>query len=156
MTDRRMPNPPPRRASPTVTTAEQTLRQLAVASAGSNGSTSVIDASDASLWLKEAVPVPDLDARAAAIVRLAALIAVGASDPSYEWSVEAARAAGVTVDEILGTLLTVGPTVGLARLVAAIAPLALAAGYDIDFALESLDAPFGGLPDDDVEPTRAP
>jgi alkylhydroperoxidase/carboxymuconolactone decarboxylase family protein YurZ len=93
----------------------------------------------------EAVPAgilaPDLDDRTAALVRLAALIALGAPPASYRSSVERIHAAGATVDEAVGTLLAVAPTVGFARVVAATSPLALAIGYDIDDALERLNLP---------------
>ena len=60
-----------------------------------------------------------------------------ASSASPRWS--AALAAGATADDVVGTLRAVAPSVGLARVVAAIPGLALAAGYDVDAALESLD-----------------
>ena len=40
---------------------------------------------------------------------------------------------------MLGTLLAVAPTVGLARVVSATVALGLALGYDIEAALEELD-----------------
>jgi alkylhydroperoxidase/carboxymuconolactone decarboxylase family protein YurZ len=80
-----------------------------------------------------------LDDRTAALVGVAALVAVGAPPGAYPASVEAALAAGATVDDVVGTLVAVAPIVGLVRLVAATAPLALALGYDTDDALERLD-----------------
>jgi 4-carboxymuconolactone decarboxylase len=77
-----------------------------------------------------------LDPRTLALVRLGALVALGASPESYGWSVDAAFAAGATVDEIVGTLLGVAPVVGGARVVAAAPTLAGALGYDIEAALE--------------------
>ena len=50
--------------------------------------------------------------------------------------IDAARAAGADVDEIVGTLIAVAPTVGLARVVSAAPELALSLGYDVDAALE--------------------
>ena len=61
------------------------------------------------------------------------------SPSGYQSNIDAAFAAGATVDEIVGVLIAVGPTVGLARLVMAASPLGLAAGYDTDAALERLD-----------------
>ena len=47
-----------------------------------------------------------------------------------------ALASGATVDEIVGVLIAVAPTVGLARVVSAAPAVAAAIGYDIDAALE--------------------
>jgi 4-carboxymuconolactone decarboxylase len=47
-----------------------------------------------------------------------------------------ALASGATVDEIVGVLIAVAPTVGLARVVSAAPEVAVAIGYDIDAALE--------------------
>jgi hypothetical protein len=79
-----------------------------------------------------------VDSRTQALVRLGALVAIGAAPASYGWSVDAALAAGATVDEIVGTLLAIAPVVGFARVVAAAQPLAGAIGYDVDAALERL------------------
>jgi alkylhydroperoxidase/carboxymuconolactone decarboxylase family protein YurZ len=62
-------------------------------------------------------PASGLDERTNALVRLGALISVGASLPSYRWSIGAARVAGATPEEVVGTLIAVAPTVGLSRLV---------------------------------------
>jgi alkylhydroperoxidase/carboxymuconolactone decarboxylase family protein YurZ len=84
---------------------------------------------------KEDDPLP-LDPRTQALVRLAAFVALGATPASYGWAVDAAFAAGATVDEIVSTLLTVVPVVGMARAVTAAPGLATALGYDIEAALE--------------------
>jgi alkylhydroperoxidase/carboxymuconolactone decarboxylase family protein YurZ len=70
------------------------------------------------------------------LFRLAALVALGATEASFRAAGSQAQAAGATEDEIVGVLLAVAPTVGLARIVAATPGLALAVGYDIDAALE--------------------
>lgn len=54
---------------------------------------------------------------------------------------DAARAAGATPPDIVGVLIAVGPTVGLARVVAATPELARSIGYDIDAAFEEGAAP---------------
>jgi 4-carboxymuconolactone decarboxylase len=82
-----------------------------------------------------------LDEKTAALARLAALVALGAAPASYHRCVERALAAGANVDDVVETLKVVAPSVGLARVVAAAPGLALAVGYDIDAALETLDAP---------------
>jgi 4-carboxymuconolactone decarboxylase len=72
------------------------------------------------------------------LVRLGALVASDAAPASYRCGVEVALAAGASVDEVVGTLIAVAPAVGLARMVAATPDVALAAGYDLDSALEGL------------------
>jgi alkylhydroperoxidase/carboxymuconolactone decarboxylase family protein YurZ len=74
--------------------------------------------------------------RDVALLRLAALVALGAQEESFREAGSQARAAGATDDDVIGVLLAVAPTVGLARVVAATPGLALAVGYDIDAALE--------------------
>ena len=68
-------------------------------------------------------------------------LAIDAAPSSYQSVVETALAAGATVDEVVGTLIAVAPTIGLARVVSAAPELALALGYDVDAALE---APWDG------------
>ena len=81
------------------------------------------------------------DAKTAALACLAALVALRAAPASYRRGVEVAFGAGASVDEVVGTLEVVARTVGLARVVAAAPGLAVAAGYDIDAALEAWDEP---------------
>ncbi len=66
------------------------------------------------------------------LVRLAALLAVGAVTPSLHEAVDQASAAGATTGEIVAVLVAVGPVVGLASLVASAPRLALAIGYDLE------------------------
>jgi 4-carboxymuconolactone decarboxylase len=81
-----------------------------------------------------------LDPKTHALARLGALIALDAAPASYQWNVGMALASGATVDEIVGVLIAVAPTVGLARAVSAAPELALAIGYDVDAALEAIDS----------------
>jgi 4-carboxymuconolactone decarboxylase len=74
-----------------------------------------------------------------ALVRLAALLALGAAPVSYQWSVEAALDADATTEEILGTMIAVAPISGIARVVQATPDVALQLGYDLDAAFEELD-----------------
>jgi alkylhydroperoxidase/carboxymuconolactone decarboxylase family protein YurZ len=60
-----------------------------------------------------------LDAKTHALVRIGALVAVGAPPASFAWQVSMAREAGATADEIAGVLVAVTPAVGLPRAVAA-------------------------------------
>jgi 4-carboxymuconolactone decarboxylase len=73
-----------------------------------------------------------LDAKTAALVRLAALLAIGATTASCRVTVERARVAGATDDELTAVLIAVAPAVGAARLVGAAPRLALALDYDIE------------------------
>jgi alkylhydroperoxidase/carboxymuconolactone decarboxylase family protein YurZ len=82
-----------------------------------------------------------LDAKTAALVRLAALLSLGAPTASCRAAVELARAAAASDGEIVGVLLAVAPTVGAARLVGAAPRLALAIDYDI----EGLDDVYDGV-----------
>jgi len=77
-----------------------------------------------------------LDGKTHALVRLGALVAIGATSPGYMWSVESARRHGATDDEIVGCLIAALPAVGVANVVAAAPKLALALGYDVTAALE--------------------
>ncbi len=77
-----------------------------------------------------------LDSKTLALVRIAALVAVGGAVPSYGSHADAAVNAGATTAEIVDVLVGVVPVVGLPCAVAAAPKLALALGYDIDDALE--------------------
>jgi alkylhydroperoxidase/carboxymuconolactone decarboxylase family protein YurZ len=66
------------------------------------------------------------------LVRLGALLALGAATTSLRTVVEHATAAGATEAEIVGVLVAVAPAVGLARVVSSAPKLAAAIGYDID------------------------
>jgi 4-carboxymuconolactone decarboxylase len=72
-----------------------------------------------------------LDARTAALVRLAGLVALECSPASYQWGVAAALAVGATDGEVLGVLAALAPVVGIPRVNAAAPEVALAIGYDV-------------------------
>ena len=78
-----------------------------------------------------------LDAKAHALVRLGALIAIDAEAPAYMWTLQAARRAGASDDEIVGCLLAVMSSLGVARIVSAAPKLGLALGFDVASALEA-------------------
>jgi 4-carboxymuconolactone decarboxylase len=78
----------------------------------------------------------DLDPKTLALVRLAALVAVGGAVPSYGAQADAAVNAGATAAEIVDVLVGVIPVVGLPAVVATAPKLALALGYDATEALE--------------------
>ena len=85
----------------------------------------------------DTVEVSRLDQKTHALVRLGASLAIDAAPSSYQANVEVALAAGACIDEIVGTLIAVAPTVGLTRVVSAAPELALALGYDVEAALET-------------------
>ncbi len=85
----------------------------------------------------DTVEASGLDKKTHALVRLGALLAIDAASCSYQANAEVALAAGATIDEIVGTLIAVAPTIGLTRVVSAAPELALALGYDVDAALEN-------------------
>jgi 4-carboxymuconolactone decarboxylase len=74
----------------------------------------------------------ELSSKVERLVQLAALLAVGAATPSLREAVGQASAAGASTNEIVGVLVSVGPTIGLASLVASAARLAIAIGYDLE------------------------
>jgi len=76
----------------------------------------------------------ELDLKTLALVRLAALVAVGGAVPSYGVRADAAVGAGATAAEIVDVLVSVIPIVGLPCVVAAAPKLAMALGYDTDDA----------------------
>ena len=78
----------------------------------------------------------ELDPKTLALARLAALVAVGGSGPSFGAHADAAVSAGASAAEIVEVLVGVVPTVGLPRAVAAAPKLGTALGYDINSALE--------------------
>ena len=74
----------------------------------------------------------DLDAKSQALIRLGALLAIGAGTVSLRWTVELAAAAGASDEEIVGVLLAITPAVGHARVVGVAPHLGLALGYDFE------------------------
>lgn len=79
----------------------------------------------------EREPPGPLDAKVDLLVRLGALLALGAATSSLRATVQDALQAGASEAEIVEVLVTVGPAVGLARVVTAAPRLASALGYQI-------------------------
>jgi alkylhydroperoxidase/carboxymuconolactone decarboxylase family protein YurZ len=75
-----------------------------------------------------AMLVPKVDL----LVRLGALLALGAATTSLRVIVERAKRAGASDDEIVGVLIAVAPAVGQARVVATAPKLATAIGYQLE------------------------
>lgn len=63
------------------------------------------------------------------LVRLGALVAVGAATPSLRRTVELALTSGASEMELVGVLVAVAPIVGLAQVVTTAPMLAEAIGY---------------------------
>ncbi len=82
------------------------------------------------------VDTVELDSKTLALVRVAALVAVGGAVPSYEAEAHAAVSAGASAAEIVDVLVGVVSVVGLPSVVAAAPSLAIALGYDVTNALE--------------------
>jgi 4-carboxymuconolactone decarboxylase len=94
------------------------------------------DAAFAEECLRGEVEFRDLDPKALALCRFAALVAVGGDESSFGAQADAAVSAGASPAEIVEVLVAVVRVVGLPRAVAAAPNLAMALGYDIDDALE--------------------
>jgi 4-carboxymuconolactone decarboxylase len=74
----------------------------------------------------------DLDDKTQSLIRLGALLSIGAATVSLRWTVELAAAAGASDEEIVGVLLAIAPAVGHARVVGVAPHLGLALGYDFE------------------------
>ncbi|TDE98817.1 hypothetical protein EXU48_01030 [Occultella glacieicola] len=85
---------------------------------------------DAHLEAELELEPTSLEPRVHALVRLAALVAIGGAEPSYGSEVDEAISAGVTTTEIVDVLATVAPIVGLPTVVSAGSKVALALGLD--------------------------
>lgn len=73
-----------------------------------------------------------IDAKALSLARLAALVAIGAAEPSFGEHADAAVSAGVSPDEMVDVLIGISAIVGVPRVVEAAPKLALALGHDVD------------------------
>jgi 4-carboxymuconolactone decarboxylase len=79
-----------------------------------------------------------LDGRSIALLRLGALAATDGADILWHHIVAQAFAAGVTSDEIVEALIALAPILGTARVITVAPKLSLAAGYDVESALEDI------------------
>lgn len=119
-----------------MTTSEELLRRLAIQDE------SVIPRTP--MMRTDITDTPWLQQRPQALVRLGALVALGACVVSYQAAVTDALAAGATAQEIVGALIAVAPLVGVPRVTAAAPVIAAALGYELDRAFEHLDELGGG------------
>jgi alkylhydroperoxidase/carboxymuconolactone decarboxylase family protein YurZ len=101
---------------------------------GASTETPVRDTLDA--MTAESIARCGLDANSLVAARLAALIAVDASSPSYLVHIGPAMDAGVTAEQVQDILIAVAPIVGTARTVTAAAEITDA----LDIAVVALEA----------------
>ncbi len=80
-----------------------------------------------------------LDQRDVSLIRVAALIALGANTRSYQREVDAALSSGALPSAVVDVLVRVASVVGSSHTIEAAPKLALALGFDLDAALESLE-----------------
>jgi hypothetical protein len=113
--------------------AEETFRRLTIGEPALLAAIADLDDGDPA--------VTRLDERTEALIRVGALVALDAPQSSYHAAVEAAQLAGASLDDLLAALFAVAGSVGSARVVSAAPRIALAAGYDIDSALEGSERP---------------
>jgi alkylhydroperoxidase/carboxymuconolactone decarboxylase family protein YurZ len=81
----------------------------------------------------------DLDPRSLMLVRIAALVAVGAPPASYLLNAPAAGEAGVDVQQVQDVMVAVAPIVGAPRVMAAVGNIARAYGFAIAVSESDLD-----------------
>jgi 4-carboxymuconolactone decarboxylase len=97
-----------------------------------------IDLLESSIGLREIEREDSgLDARAFALVKIAALIALDAPPASYAWQVANAIGEGVSPDDIMGVLRAIAPQVGGPRLIAAAPEIMLALGLALPETAET-------------------
>jgi alkylhydroperoxidase/carboxymuconolactone decarboxylase family protein YurZ len=76
-----------------------------------------------------------LDLETLALVRVAALVAVGAPAVSYLMNLEAAAEVGIDGDRVRGVLAAIAPIVGTARIAAATGNIVAALAVEIEIAI---------------------
>jgi alkylhydroperoxidase/carboxymuconolactone decarboxylase family protein YurZ len=86
----------------------------------------------------DSVEASSLDLETLMLVRLAALVAVGAPPGSYLLNLAAAAEAGIDADQVAGVLTAVAPIVGTPRVVAAASGIAESFAFEV--AVELADA----------------
>ena len=82
----------------------------------------------------ESLEASSLDPASIMSVRLAALVAMGASPASYALNLAAAGEVGLDADDVRGVLTAIAPIVGTPRVVAATAAIVQAIGVAIAVA----------------------
>jgi alkylhydroperoxidase/carboxymuconolactone decarboxylase family protein YurZ len=82
----------------------------------------------------DSVAASSLDLETLMLVRLAALVAVGAPTFSYLMNLEAASRAGIDAERVRGVLAAIAPIVGTARVASATATIVDALEVEIEIA----------------------
>jgi hypothetical protein len=82
----------------------------------------------------ESVAASTLDAETLMLVRVAALVAVGAPPVSYALNLEAGAEVGLDADDLRGVLTAIAPIVGTARVAAATGNIVKALAAEIEIA----------------------
>jgi alkylhydroperoxidase/carboxymuconolactone decarboxylase family protein YurZ len=82
----------------------------------------------------DSLEASNLDEQTLMLVRIAALVAVGAPPASYLMNLGAAREVGLELEDVQGVLTAVAPIVGTARVVAATGNIARALGFALELA----------------------
>jgi 4-carboxymuconolactone decarboxylase len=108
---------------------EQLLRRLA---AGDERFLDSVMAPTPEFGLPDPAAGEPLDRRTRTLVRLAALLALGAPTTSVQWAAELASTNGADVDAIAAVLLSSAQAAGSAQVVESAPRLALALGFDME------------------------
>jgi len=88
----------------------------------------------------DSLETSNLDAETLILVRVAALVAIGAPPVSYMLNLEAASEMGIDPEELRGVLAAVAPIVGTARVAAATGNIVKALAVELEVAeLDSQD-----------------
>jgi alkylhydroperoxidase/carboxymuconolactone decarboxylase family protein YurZ len=112
-----------------MTEAEAVLRRL---SAGDERVLRSILAPTPEFDAVQPAPGLALDRRLRVLVRLAALVAVGAPTTSLRWAIDLASAAGVSDEALVAVLVRAGSAAGWAQVVSSASRLGLAMGLELD------------------------
>lgn len=115
---------------------ENAFRRLTIGEPGYLASLAGID--------PELAGLSRLDPRTEGLLRIGALVALDAPPSSFRAAVDAARQAGASLEDLLAVLVAVAGEVGSARVASAAPRVALAAGYDVEAALEETGPAGGG------------
>jgi 4-carboxymuconolactone decarboxylase len=132
----------------TLRSAQETFRRLTIDEPG-------LIASLAGPAAADGAP-RQLDDRTEALLRIGALVALDAPPTSYRTPVDEALGAGADLEDLLAVLIAVSEEVGSARITSAAPRIALAAGYDVEAALEASGPVIRGTIGPLVEPTGGP
>ena len=112
--------------------AEQSGTAAAPDRRGGRALSEIIDGADSGIRAPRPRRRQPLDRRTRTLVRLAALLALGAPTTSVQWAAELASTNGADVDAIAAVLLASARAAGSAQVVESAPRLALALGFDVE------------------------